>query len=284
MQQKKINNNFLVSVVIPTRNSQSTIVKCLQSIKGQSYKNIEIIVVDNNSNDKTRQSAFKYTSKVYNKGPERSAQRNFGASKAKGEYLLFIDSDMSLGKNVVGECVQIMNESKKIYAVVIPEISWGKTFWAKCKTLERSFYLNVEWMEAARFFRSQIFKEFNGYDQLNTGTEDYDLPQRINEKYGGKAISRITSYIYHDDSRISLISTCRKKMYYAKNISRYKKIPANSEHFRKQSSIFLRYRLFFSDPKKLFRNPGVAAGMIFMKTCEFAAGGIGYLLSRIAQK
>ena len=53
---------------------------CLRSIQNQSYfiESLEIIVVDNNSSDKTRDIARRYTDKIFIKGPERSAQRNYG--------------------------------------------------------------------------------------------------------------------------------------------------------------------------------------------------------------
>jgi glycosyltransferase involved in cell wall biosynthesis len=82
--------NPLVSVIITTKNSEKYIKECLYSIKKQSYKKIESIVVDNNSIDHTKEIAEKYTKSIYNKGPERSAQRNFGAKKTKGDFLLFI--------------------------------------------------------------------------------------------------------------------------------------------------------------------------------------------------
>lgn len=63
------------------------------------------------------------------------------------------------------------------------------------------------------------------------------------------------------------------------NLQVYKK--NNEKYFNKQSSILEKYKLFFSDPKKLFENPVVGFGMLFMKTCEFGAGGIGYLCSFI---
>ena len=63
-------DNPLVSVIVPTKNSSKTLEACLRSIKEQSYKNIEIIVVDNNSIDDTKESAKKYTDKVFNFGPE----------------------------------------------------------------------------------------------------------------------------------------------------------------------------------------------------------------------
>jgi len=54
-------NNTLVSVVITTKNSSRTLEKCLQSIKGQSYKNTELLVVDNNSTDSTKEIANKFS-------------------------------------------------------------------------------------------------------------------------------------------------------------------------------------------------------------------------------
>ena len=77
----------LISVIITTKNSSRTIKRCLKSIKNQSYENIELIVVDNNSIDNTKEIAYKFTNKVFNFSPERSAQRNFGSKKANGKSL-----------------------------------------------------------------------------------------------------------------------------------------------------------------------------------------------------
>lgn len=276
-----MNNQSLVSVIVPTRNSENTINACLKSIKNQSYKNIETIVVDNNSTDDTKKIALKYTKSVFNRGPERSAQRNFGALKSKGEYLLFIDSDMELSKGVVEDCVSKLkteNLKHKIGGIIIPEESFGKGFWAKCKALERSFYVGVDWMEAARFFSKDIFNEFKGYDEKQTGTEDFDLPQRIKEKYGQNSITRITSFIYHNEGKLPLLYTLKKKYYYAKTAKVYAIRKSNADYFKKQSNVLERYKLFFSNPLKLFKNPITGMGMLFMKTMEFFLGALGYLL------
>jgi glycosyltransferase involved in cell wall biosynthesis len=268
-----------VSVIIPTKNSSSTLEKCLLSIKNQSYNNVEIIVVDNNSTDNTKGISRKFTNYVFNYGPERSAQRNHGVLQSSGDYVLIIDSDMQLEENVVLDSVKLMND-ENILGIVIPEESFGIGFWAQCKKLERSFYVGIPWMEAARFFRKDTFTEIHGYDEENTGTEDYDLPQRIQLKYGKNSISHIDSYIMHDEGDISLIRTCKKKFYYAKRLTKYHAISANQENFKKQSSIIQRYFLFFSNPIKLFKNPIIGIGMLFMKTNEFFFGGLGYLLKK----
>ncbi len=273
----------LVSVIVPTKNSKPFLEACLQSIMAQTYPKIELVVIDNNSTDKTKEVATKYTKLVFNKGPERSAQRNYGAKKSKGEYLLFIDSDMELSSMVVEDCVKQFHDKNKA-GVIIPEKSFGEGFWAKCKVLERSFYIGIDWMEAARFYSRSAFDLVGGYDEANTGTEDYDLPHRLQNQFGSSSIGRIGAYINHNERRISLFGTCKKKYYYARNLRMYKDKPENKSYFSSQVSLVTRYKVFFRDPKKLFYNPTIGLGMLFMKTAEFAFGGIGYLGSSNALK
>lgn len=270
--------NNLVSVIITTKNSGSSLGECLLSIKGQSFKEVEIIVVDNNSTDNTKEIAKKYTDKVFNIGPERCTQRNFGAKNSTGKYLLFVDSDMKLSKDVVSDCVLKIEENSKNVGIIIPEESYGEGFWAQCKKLERSFYVDILWMQAARFFSKENFLKVGGYDENMVSGEDWDLSQRI-EKLGN--IEIIKSYIYHNEGRISLSKTLRKKYYYA---TKFKAYTAKSEHNKnisKQTHILSRYALYFRDPIHLFKNPIYGFGMLFMKTSEFAVGAIGLLASKL---
>lgn len=274
----KKSKNFLVSVLVHTKNSERTIEEHLKSIKNQSYKNIEIILVDNNSTDKTLSIAKKYVKKIFTFGPERSAQRNYGAKKSSGEYLLVPDSDMIFEKNVVMECVKTVSQKPFVKAIVIPERSIGSGFWAQCKIFERSFYIGVPWMEGARFFERKVFFEMNGYDEENTGTEDYDLPHRIEKKYGKECIGRIKEFIIHDEGKLSFFKSMKKKFYYAQKLDIYKR--ENIFYFNKQANPLLRLQLFFSHPAKLIKNPFVSIGMITMKLCEFLAGGMGYIIRK----
>jgi glycosyltransferase involved in cell wall biosynthesis len=271
----------LVSVIVPTKNSDAYLEPCLASIMSQTYKNLELIVVDNNSTDKTKEISKKYTRKVYNYGPERSAQRNVGVQKSTGQYVLITDSDMQLNPTVVSTAVETFQSNKKLKGLIVPEESFGEGFWAQCKRLERSFYVGVSWMEAARFFDRKTFDEFKGYDLENTGTEDYDLPQRIQEKYGSDSIGRIDVFIRHDEQKLNLRKTAKKKYYYAQRLERYSSIDANKSNFRKQSSPLARYALFFRNPRKLFRNPVYGVGMLYLKTAEYAAGSAGYVKSKL---
>ena len=276
-----VNGRPLVSLIIPTKNSGRTIEACLKSIRGQSYKNIEIIIVDNNSTDDTKKIALKYTKLVFNRGRERSVQRNFGAKMSKGEYFLFIDSDMELSKTVIADCIRqvesykVSKVNKVLGGVIIPEESFGEGFWAKCKALERSFYVGVDWIEAARFFPKKIFREFRGFDKDLVSGEDWDLNQRINTKF---KILRINSSIRHNEGKLRLMDLLNKKLYYGRKINKY--VSRNKDKFKAQSNIISRYKLFFFDPKKLFENPILGLGMLGMKTSEFIAGGFGYLFKK----
>src|SRR3989344_2303125 len=99
-----------VSIVITTKNEEGFIGKCLESLKEQTYPQdkLEIIVVDNFSTDKTIKIAKKYTDNVFQTGPERSAQRNYGHQQAKGKYLLYLDADMVVSPKVITQCVALV--------------------------------------------------------------------------------------------------------------------------------------------------------------------------------
>lgn len=264
------------SVIITTKNSAKTLRACLESIKKQTYQNIETVLVDNHSTDDTAKIAREFTDKVYIKGPERSAQRNYAVTKASGEYVFIIDSDMELSEKVVEECVTAIDRSG-VTGVIVPEESFGEGFWAQCKKLERSFYVGVDYMEAARFFRRKTYLDLGGYDLTMTSGEDWDLSQRFAAL--GK-LARIKSYIYHNEGRISLVRTIKKKYYYAQKISSYLDKQQGKGNVKQQAGVLNRYGLFLSKPGKLFKNPLLGLGMLYMKTAEFAAGGLGLLLNR----
>ncbi|MFH0864244.1 MAG: glycosyltransferase [Candidatus Gottesmanbacteria bacterium] len=270
---------FLVSVLVHTRNSSRTLDQLLNSIRRQTYKNIEIIVVDNNSHDNTKSIASRYTTKIYNFGPERSAQRNFAAKQAKGEYLLVPDSDMILDKNVIAECIDTIVRDPNIKAVVICEKSIGKGFWTKCKALERKCYEGDENIEAARFFEKNVFWEMGGYDENLTGPEDWDLPQRIKRKY---KTGRIKSSILHDEGEVFLLQLAKKKYYYGLKVSDYiKKHPLESTA---QQVIYLLRPAFYRNWRILLKEPIVTMGMVFMLSLEQGAGFIGFLKGGIFGK
>lgn len=90
----------LISVVIPAYNAEKTIEKTIQSARAQTYSNIEVIIVDDHSRDRTAEIAAAYAKKdnrikvVQNQSNKGVASaRNRGVGEAKGEWIAFLDSD-----------------------------------------------------------------------------------------------------------------------------------------------------------------------------------------------
>ena len=111
----------LISVIIPTFKRDSSLIRAIKSIIGSNYARLEIIVVDNQSTDQTVVIAQKLGAKVFQSGPERSSQRNFGAKKSPSQYLLFLDADMTIDKNFYKKIPFALKKFSKTLAFVIPE-------------------------------------------------------------------------------------------------------------------------------------------------------------------
>ncbi len=268
-----------VSAIVTTKNEERNIERCLRSLKSQTYKDLEIIVVDNWSSDRTKKIALGYTKKVYDKGPERSAQRNFGASKSTGKWIFFIDADMELSRNVVSECVEVIKGQNKIGGVIIPEISIGEKFWERVKAFERSFY-NLQgdvYTDAARFINKEAFNKVGGFDPKITGPEDWDLPESLKKK--GYTIQRIQAPIFHYENIPNLATLAKKKYYYGLRAHTYiekQKISAVSP----KTVYFLR-PVFYKNWKRMVRHPLLSVSMIGMLSVETFSGGIGYLKGKV---
>lgn len=272
----------LVSVIITTKNEAVIIDKLMKSIFDQSYKNFEIILVDNNSQDQTKKKAKKMGAKVYNFGPERSAQRNFGAKKSRGFYFLFLDADMSLSVNVIKQCVEIAQSDKTIGGVVIPERSKASNFLGKIKSYERSFYNERGDFitDAARFFTREAFCKAKGYDETITGPEDWDLSETI--KNTGYKIKRISAYIYHHERITSILVLVKKKFYYALLSSRY--LDKHKISIIGPKTVYFLRPIFYKNWKKLLKNPSLTTGLFLMLFFEQIGGIVGYLYGRITKQ
>ena len=115
----------LISIIIPTYNSEKYFTECLDSVIKQSYKNIEVIIVDGGSVDSTKLIANRYCNKYNNwhfittkKGVAH--QRNIGLNTFKGDYVFFLDSDDYIGPDLILKLYKTITEKK--LDVVTPSI------------------------------------------------------------------------------------------------------------------------------------------------------------------
>lgn len=108
--------NELVSIIIPVYNSSLTLKKCLDSITNQTYNEIEIIVINDGSNDESEKIIMNYNDKrikyYYIDNHGVSYARNLGINKSHGAYICFVDSDDYIDKNMIEKLLVSMNKYK----------------------------------------------------------------------------------------------------------------------------------------------------------------------------
>jgi glycosyltransferase involved in cell wall biosynthesis len=264
----------LATVIVPTRNSAGTLDACLRSIRAQTHTDLELVVVDNSSSDATKEIAARHADIVLDTGPERSAQRNAGGHAARGDVLLFIDSDMCLEPDVVAQAVAEIEHGAD--QVVIPERSFGDGFWSSVKGFERSLYVGDDMIEAARAFSARAWREAGGYDErIVAGPEDWDMDQRVRELGGLRARTR--AFIDHDEGHLTLGETVRTKYYYGKSAAAY--FGRHGGTAARQASPLR--PAFIRQWRRLAARPLTAAAMIVMKVAELAAGAAGLVVARL---
>lgn len=250
-------SNKLVSVIIPTKNASELLPACLRSIRKQSYKNVEVLIVDGKSEnrDKTTQLAKKYGCRLYTFVPDvkkglfdATGKRNYVKEKAKGKYIYHIDADMELTEQVIREAVALCEQGYD--AITIPEDSFGQGPWAQAKMLERRFFWGDDTVESPRFFKKRVWDAVGGYDEsMGAGGEDRDIG--IKTRLAGYAIGRINSLVMHNEGNLRLRDVFIKQFMYKREVLKFiKKRPLMGivGYFPIRKAHFTNWRMFVSYP------------------------------------
>lgn len=191
----------MVSVIIPVYNEGKTITPCLISLSKQSYKNMEVIVVDDGSTDKTYDvlselSIFNNQLSIYKQDHTGPAQaRNLGAKLAKGEILVFVDGDMTFDKNFISKLVDPIEKGKAKGTFSKEELLLNKNnIWSLCWNINRFLINNwklnndvykrilpVNYPSQQPVFRAILKKEYDKVGGFNrTGyTDDWSLSKKL---------------------------------------------------------------------------------------------------------
>lgn len=196
-----------VSVIIPTYNEEKVIGECLELLSKQSYTDMEIIVVDDGSTDKTVNvlSELKIKNLKFKivRGAHRGAgaARNLGAQHVSGGILVFVDADMIFDKEFIANLIKPIIQGKVIGTFSKDEFLANKeNVWARCWNINRGLpptkmhpenYPNTQ-----KVFRAILKKEFEkagGFDEKAGYTDDWTL----SEKLGVEAVAAPGAVFYH---------------------------------------------------------------------------------------
>ncbi len=269
----------LVSIIIPAYNSERTLEQCLRSIRDQTYSNIEGIVVDGGSKDKTEQIAKKYGFNVYVlEGKERSPAINYGIKRSGGEYIYRVDSDVILDKTLVEEAVnKCKNEGCDAVSVL-----WSPdqtiSFWAKVRKLEKDCYKDDFSHSGARFFRRPVIEALGGFNENLVAGEDYDIYNRLTKmKF---KVDKINSQELHIGEPKSIRDIIKKQYYYGKTIRLFLK-QNKIEGIHQISPI--RWALI-KNWKKFIAHPILTAGFMFYEIIIYSSSIVGYISAHVTRE
>lgn len=107
-----------ISIIVPVYNVEKYLSQCIESIINQNHKNIEIILVNDGSTDKSGDICDKYSLKdnrikvIHKKNEGVSIARNTGLKVATGEYIAFVDGDDLVDKDIYTRLINVINNSK----------------------------------------------------------------------------------------------------------------------------------------------------------------------------
>lgn len=265
----------LLTVVIPTKNEERNVGKCIDAFSTAGDW-LEVLVVDNASTDETRKIAKERGVKVFEQGPERSAQRNRGWREATTPFVCFMDADMRMQPDALAEIRETISRDGAPDALYIREVRVGKGWWIKVRNFERSFY-DATCIDALRVFRRSLLEKTGGYDETITGEEDWDL-DRLCLNAGAK-VALTEHALLHDEGEFSWKRHLRKKAYYSGTMDLYRNKWHNDEVIRKQLGLWYRFFGVFIENgkwKRAIAHPLMMASIYI----ERFAVGICYLMRK----
>jgi glycosyltransferase involved in cell wall biosynthesis len=222
------NNNSLVSVIIPCYNHGQFLRETLTSVLNQTYANWECIMVDNDSNDNTKEIANEFVKSdnrfryFHQSNSGVSSARNVAVSKSKGKYILPLDSDDKIGPGYIMDAIAILDSKPDVKIVYCEAELFGE---ASGKWNLPAFSMKTMLMENCIFctalYRQIDFDKSGGYNELmKTGFEDWDFWLRL-LKDGGKVEIIPKTYFYYrirkssrnNSLNINAIKNLRKTIY-----------------------------------------------------------------------
>lgn len=153
-----------VSIIVPVYNVELYIDECIQSILEQTYRNIEIILVDDGSTDKSGIKCDEYAKKdsriivLHKVNGGLAEARNYGVNYASGEWILFVDSDDYIKNNA---CERLIETAMKFKSDIV--VGKEKKFENKLIIQNVSDNLEPECLTSEEGLIAYFYRKFNGY-------------------------------------------------------------------------------------------------------------------------
>lgn len=206
--------NPKISVVIPVKNKEGVIGKCLEAVFSQSVKPFEVIVVDGHSSDKTVEETKKFAVRIfYEDHSTVGGARQVGLENANGEYVAFTDADCipetnwleilikEFGDDVIGVGGGRKNTGKGIWERSIAILM--NTFVGSASSVQGRLFKEKRFVKSISgcncVYRRKTLMEIGGFNVALSVNEDTELNRRLTKI--GKLLYTPSAVVLHDQSR-----------------------------------------------------------------------------------
>lgn len=281
-----------ISVIIPTYNSERTLKQCLASISNQTYKNYEVLIINNNSTDNTKQIIKEFEKKskkikyIFEKNKGRSSARNSGIKKAKGKIIAMTDSDCIVPKDWIEKLtLPIIKDNEN--AIVGGEEPAIKNFWAENiqkaddefikSNLNRGYLSHIDTKNFA--IKSSIMKK-NFFNENLKAVVDFELYLRLKNKIKIKFLPEVKVLHYHRSSINQIIKNSFEKGYYAFKTYEIHKKDKDIKKQTSMQSLFLK-NIFLYPFKMIFYLSKNSIGPTLYKLINGLSWGFGNLYGKL---
>lgn len=212
------NKTRKVSIVLPVYNRKILLKRAVQSILNQSYKNYEVIIVDDGSEDKVENYLFpvikKHNNFIYIRHSNRKTplSMNTGIKLATCEFITFLDSDDEYEKDHLKHRINFFKKHKEVDLTYSTATIIGKEqdfFVPDARNKKKLIHINDCVIGATFFGRAEVFHKLNGFK--NFYSYDYDFYKRAKKIFNVKKLE-IPTYIYYRDTPDSVINLMKKEL------------------------------------------------------------------------
>ncbi len=171
----------MISIIIPVYNGEKTIIKTLESIASQDYRDLEVIIINDGSKDGTEAVVANYLSQIknnisyyfYNQANQGApSARNYGHSFAKGQFLLFCDADVVLAPHALAKMEKALLENPEA-SYVYSSFNWGKKLY-RLNHFDPAKLKRMPYIHSVSLIRAKDFPA-SGWDESIKKFQDWDL-------------------------------------------------------------------------------------------------------------
>lgn len=287
----------LISVIVPIYNVEKYLNKCIESIINQSYSNLEIILVDDGSKDSSGIMCDSYILKdkrikvIHKENGGLSDARNVGLDKAKGEYIVFIDSDDWIDEKMIEILYNIIKKNNSDISICDYFLAYNEEIQTQKEDIEIINLSNIEALKTIydkdlgvcmivawnKLYKRNLFKDDIRYPYGKIHEDEFTTYKLL---YKAKKISYTNQKMYYYRQRKnSITSTFTKKRldcleafdervkymkYIVKNEYLYRK--TLREYYGLIISIYFKYEKFYGNDKKTLKELKKKSLKVFMET------------------